>query len=228
MAWIMDTYAMHQGHTSRGGDRQAGLRRRLARAGSTPPGAGCRLHPLSGRAPGLPRRGTVVIQGFGNVGGVPPAAERDGAGSWPSATSTGGIYNPAGLDVRARASTPGARRAVAGFPGAQAVTNAELLELPCDVLVPAAIEGQITAENAGRLRCKLIAEAANGPTTPDADRILDQRGDHGRPDILCNAGGVIVSYFEWVQDYRALLGRGRGQRPPAPDHGPRLRRPFTP
>jgi glutamate dehydrogenase (NAD(P)+) len=118
---------------------------------------------------------------------------------------TGGIYNPNGLDVRALRLHSQEHGSIAGFPGSTAVSNAELLELECDVLVPAAVEGQIRADNAGQLRCKILAEGANGPTTPDADAILRERGITVIPDILCNAGGVIVSYFEWVQDLQQFF-----------------------
>jgi len=118
----------------------------------------------------------------------------------------GGLHNPAGIDLVALERHLAAHRTLIGFPGAEPVTNAELLELPCDVLVPAALERQITAENAGRLRCRILAEGANGPTTPDADEILARRGDvFVIPDILCNSGGVVVSYFEWVQDLQSFF-----------------------
>jgi glutamate dehydrogenase/leucine dehydrogenase len=150
--------------------------------------------------------GTVAVQGFGNVGSVTARLLSEiGARIVAVSDVRGGVYNPDGLDVRALRLYAEEHGGIAGFPGASAVTNAELLELPCDVLVPAAIEGQITAENAPRLRCRLLAEAANGPTTPDADLILAEREIAVIPDILCNAGGVIVSYFEWVQDIQQLF-----------------------
>jgi len=117
----------------------------------------------------------------------------------------GGIYNPQGIDIPALRLYQQEHNTIAGFPGTKPVTNAELLELPCDVLVPAALEGQIRADNAGRLRCKILAEGANGPTTPEADAILRERDITVIPDILCNAGGVIVSYFEWVQDIQQFF-----------------------
>jgi glutamate dehydrogenase (NAD(P)+) len=114
--------------------------------------------------------------------------------------SSGGIHNAAGLDVERVIAWKKEHGTVVGFPGASGITNAELLEIHCDVLIPAALENQITPGNAGRIKARIIAEAANGPTTPEADDILHERGVFLIPDILCNAGGVTVSYFEWVQD----------------------------
>jgi len=118
----------------------------------------------------------------------------------------GGVYNRGGLDtwkLRAHVEKTGG---VTGFPEAEAVTNEELLTLPCEVLVPAALERQITGRNAGKLQCRILAEGANGPTTPEADAIIEQRGEIFLiPDILCNAGGVVVSYFEWVQDLQSFF-----------------------
>jgi glutamate dehydrogenase (NAD(P)+) len=113
--------------------------------------------------------------------------------------SRGGIYNPKGLDIPAVIRYKQQTGSVIGFPEAEEVTNEALLELPCDILIPAALEGQIGAHNADRIKAKLIAEAANGPTLPEADRILYERGVFVLPDIFANAGGVTVSYFEWVQ-----------------------------
>src|SRR5436309_3466921 len=118
----------------------------------------------------------------------------------------GGIYNPKGLDLWKLEKYNAQRQTVVGFPEADAVTNDQLLVTPCDILVPAALERQITKANAGQIQCRILAEAANGPTTPEADVILEQRGDiFVIPDILCNAGGVIVSYFEWVQDLQSFF-----------------------
>jgi glutamate dehydrogenase (NAD(P)+) len=114
--------------------------------------------------------------------------------------SVAGIHNPRGLDIDRVLGWKREHGTVRGFPGADEVTNAELLELPCDILIPAALENQITERNADRIKASIVAEAANGPTTPEADIILYDRGVFMIPDILCNAGGVTVSYFEWVQD----------------------------
>jgi glutamate dehydrogenase (NAD(P)+) len=118
----------------------------------------------------------------------------------------GGVHHARGLDLWKLMEFQRAHGTLAGFPEADPVGNEALLELPCDVLVPAALERQITGENAARIRCRILAEAANGPTTPDADLVLDQRPEvFIIPDILCNAGGVIVSYFEWVQDLQSFF-----------------------
>ncbi len=151
---------------------------------------------------GFPLAGaTAVVQGFGNVGAAAALlAHAEGARVVAVSDSRGGIYCPAGLDPRQVLAHKERTGSVVGFPGCMPVTNEQLLELPCDVLIPAALENQITAENAGRIRARLVAEAANGPTTPEADEILFQRGITVIPDVLANAGGVTVSYFEWVQN----------------------------
>ncbi|WP_238991462.1 Glu/Leu/Phe/Val family dehydrogenase [Rariglobus hedericola] len=154
-----------------------------------------------------PQDATAVIQGFGNVGAEAALALR-GYGVRIVAISdvSGGFHNPRGIDLEAALLHQAKHRTLAGWAGGDAVSNVELLELPCTVLVPAAMERVITADNAGRLRCRVLAEAANGPTTNDADLILQARGDvEIIPDILCNAGGVVVSYFEWVQDLQSLF-----------------------
>jgi glutamate dehydrogenase (NAD(P)+) len=118
----------------------------------------------------------------------------------------GGIYNAKGLDLPALEKYTAQTGGVTGFPGSEPVSNEQLLLVPCDILVPAALERQITAANAGKIQCRILAEAANGPTTPDADEILRQRPEiFVIPDVLCNAGGVVVSYFEWVQDLQSFF-----------------------
>jgi glutamate dehydrogenase/leucine dehydrogenase len=142
----------------------------------------------------------VVIQGFGNVGGV--AARllwRDGCTVVGVADYRGGIWNPRGLDIRQLELHVRESGSVVDFPGAEAVSATEILERPCDVLIPAAVGSQIREDNAARIRASIVAEGANGPTTPEADEILRERGVTVIPDILANAGGVVVSYFEWVQ-----------------------------
>jgi len=210
MAWIMDTYAMTQGRTVPGvvtgkpiliggsyGRREAtgrGLVYALAQAA---------------RDLGLQMRGTrVVVQGFGNVGSV--AARllwREGCLIVGISDAQGAIVNPRGLDIRELTSHVKETGTVVGFPGAEPTTNRELLELPCDVLVPAAVGGQITGDNADRIRARVIVEGANAPTTPEADQILADRGVVVIPDILANAGGVVVSYFEWVQGLQYYFWR---------------------
>jgi glutamate dehydrogenase/leucine dehydrogenase len=146
-------------------------------------------------------KSTVVVQGFGNAGSI--AAQlmvKEGATVLAVSDSSAAIHNPQGLDIARVLAWKSEHGTVGGFPGAQEISNAQLLEIECDVLIPAALENQITASNAPRIKAKIIAEAANGPTTPDADDILYKNGVFMIPDILCNAGGVTVSYFEWVQD----------------------------
>jgi glutamate dehydrogenase (NAD(P)+) len=148
----------------------------------------------------------VVVQGFGNVGSVSAYLLHDqGCRLVGVSDIYGGIFNPDGIDPRAVQRHVQETGRIRGFRGGEAVSNDALLELPCDILVPAAIEGQITGRNAPRIKAKLIVEGANGPTTPDADEILYDRGVLVVPDILANAGGVIVSYFEWVQDLSSLF-----------------------
>ena len=143
----------------------------------------------------------MAVQGFGNAGSIAARLIRDeGATVVAVSDSTGGIHNPDGLDVDRVIAWKKEHGTVQGFPGAMDITNAEVLEVDCDILIPAALENQITVQNATSIKAHLVAEAANGPTTPAADAILYERGTFLIPDILCNAGGVTVSYFEWVQD----------------------------
>lgn len=144
---------------------------------------------------------TVAVQGAGNVGSFAALlAHAEGARVVAMSDSHGGIHQPAGLNPREVLDHKARTGSVQGFPGARPITNEELLELDCDILIPAALENQITLENAPRIRARLVAEAANGPTTPEADEILFDRGIRVVPDVLANAGGVTVSYFEWVQN----------------------------
>jgi glutamate dehydrogenase (NAD(P)+) len=120
--------------------------------------------------------------------------------------ASGGVFNARGLDLWALEKHAASTRQVQGFPGGEPITNAQLLTTPCDILVPAALERQITKDNAAQIQCRILAEASNGPTTPEADRIIEQRPEiFVIPDILCNAGGVVVSYFEWVQDLQSFF-----------------------
>jgi glutamate dehydrogenase (NAD(P)+) len=208
MAWFMDTYSMHHGQTVPGvvTGKPVSIGGSEGRVDATGRGVAYCTRQAAERLGLSLAGGTVAIQGFGNVGSVTARLLSEiGCRIVAVSDVRGGVYNPNGLDVRALRLYAQEHGGIEGFPGATPITNPELLELPCDVLVPAAIEGQITAENAPRLRCKLLSEAANGPTTPDADRILAERGLTVVPDILCNAGGVIVSYFEWVQDLQQLF-----------------------
>lgn len=209
MAWIMDTYSMHKGYSipavitgkpvAVGGTvgreyatglgvtyiTRAVLRQRLGRS----------LEDV-----------TVAVQGFGNVGSWTARSMHErGARIVAVSDKFGGIHNPNGLDLRLLMRHLADTGSVVGFAQATAINNADLLELDIDVLVPAAMEGQITGQNADRVRATIIAEGANGPTTPDADAILDKKGIIVIPDILCNAGGVVVSYFEWVQSLQSFF-----------------------
>ncbi|OGB92339.1 MAG: glutamate dehydrogenase [candidate division NC10 bacterium RIFCSPLOWO2_12_FULL_66_18] len=203
MAWIMDTYSMQRGATVPGvvTSKPVLLGGSLGRVEAT--GRGVAFATAEAMAHlGLPLAGArVVVQGFGNVGSV-AADLLSEMGCRVVAVSDvhGGIYNPDGLDIRALLALVRAGKAVREYPEGEAITNEELLELPCEILVPAALGGQFTAANAPAVQARLIVEGANGPTTGEADRVLQERGVFIVPDILANAGGVIVSYFEWVQD----------------------------
>ena len=202
MAWMMDTYSMTQGKSVPGvvtgkpilvggsaGRREAtgrGIVYVLYQA----------VHSLGEELRGK----KVVVQGFGNVGGV--AARmlwRDGAVVQGVSDFKGGVWNGQGLDIRTLEEHVKEAGSVVGFPGADAISNQDILEQPCDILLPAATGSQIREDNAGRIRARVVIEGANGPTTPEADTILRDRGVLVIPDILANAGGVVVSYFEWVQ-----------------------------
>jgi glutamate dehydrogenase (NAD(P)+) len=144
---------------------------------------------------------TAVVQGYGNVGSIAALSlARNGVKIIAISDANGGLHNAAGINLWDLDKHVAATGTVVGFPGADPITNEQLLITPCDILVPAALERQITPANAGKIQCRILAEAANGPTTPEADKILSDRPEiFIIPDILCNAGGVIVSYFEWVQ-----------------------------
>jgi len=208
MAWMMDTYSMHAGHsvTSVVTGKPLSVGGSEGRADATGRGVLYTIQEAVRRAGKLLAGMTAVVQGFGNVGSV-SARLLNEAGAKVIAVSdiSGGIYNPNGLDVKLLMRHKEELGRLSGFRDSQDLTNAELLELPCDVLVPAAYENQITALNAPRITATWVAEGANGPTTPEADSILHDRGITVLPDILCNAGGVTVSYFEWVQDLQEFF-----------------------
>ena len=203
MAWIMDTYSMHQGYTVPGvvTGKPISLGGSEGRNEATARGAVYCVQEAA-RHLGMDLRSSrVVVQGFGNAGSIAALLISElGAKVVGVSDSSGGIRNPNGLDVKSVVNWKAEHGAVQGFPGAVDISNADLLELDCDILIPAALENQITAANAPRIKARVIAEAANGPTNPDADEIFEERGIFMIPDILCNAGGVTVSYFEWVQD----------------------------
>ena len=208
MAWIMDTISMEAGYSIPAvvTGKPLDIGGSEGRPSATGRGVTISAIEICKRLQRDPAATAVAVQGFGNVGSVSAQlmAER---GFRVRAVSdvTGGVYNPMGLDVPALFEHRRMTGAVAGFPGSRAISNSELLELPVDVLVPAALENQITARNAGRIQASVIIEGANGPTTPDADLILERRGIVVVPDILANAGGVTVSYFEWVQDLQSFF-----------------------
>jgi glutamate dehydrogenase (NAD(P)+) len=203
MAWIMDTYSMHVGYTVPGvvTGKPIALGGSEGRAEATGRGAVVTISEAA-RHIGLDIIGaTVAIQGFGNAGSVAGTLlDSMGASVVAVSDSQGGIYAPAGLDIKSVKAWKAEHGTVVGFPGSENISNEALLELEVDVLLPAALENQITVDNAERIKARIVAEAANGPTTPDADEILARKGVFMIPDILCNAGGVTVSYFEWVQD----------------------------
>jgi glutamate dehydrogenase (NAD(P)+) len=211
MAWFMDTYSMHQGHAvseivtgkpvALGGTE--GRREATGRGVAHLVNRACESIGLR------PGDGTAIVQGFGNVGSVSAytLARRYGVRITGISDHTTALYDPAGLPLDEIERHVSRHGVLAGFTREATIGGAELLEQRCDILVPAALERVITAENAPRLNCRILAEGANGPTTPDADLVLEQRRDEifVIPDILCNSGGVIVSYFEWVQDLQRLF-----------------------
>lgn len=204
MAWIMDTFSMQSGYTMPGvvtgkpiemggsqGRVEATGRGVVVAAGE------------AARMIGMDFNGArVVVQGFGNVGSIAARlAEEAGAIVVGVSDARGAIYNPKGLPIAELYSKYAGRDGgIIEYPDCEKITNEELLALDCDMLFPSAIAAQITAENAGNVKAKLVVEGANGPTTPDADHILSDKGIMVVPDVLANAGGVVVSYFEWVQD----------------------------
>ena len=203
MAWIMDTYSMHVGYTAPAvvTGKPIPLGGSEGRNEATAQGAVYTLIDAARHLGMEIPKCRVAVQGFGNAGAI--AAQlmfAQGSKIVAVSDSTGGIYKPEGFDPTSVLAWKKEHGSVVGFPGTKEISNADLLELDCEILIPAALENQITAQNAGRIQARLIGEAANGPTTPEADEILYKAGKFVIPDILCNAGGVTVSYFEWVQD----------------------------
>ena len=192
MAWIMDTYSQQVGYTVPAvvTGKPVVLGGALGRREATAQGLCYIVAEAAGHMRLDLRQATAVVQGCGNVGGnTVQILERMGVKVVGVSDVTTGIYNPRGLSYSALAAHVKQHRSLAGFPGGEAVTNEQLLELPCDILAPAALQNQITVENADRLQCKLLAEGANGPTTLEADEILARKGIQVLPDILANAGG---------------------------------------
>ena len=207
MAWLMDTYSMNVGYSVPGVTTGKPIVLGGSEGRNEATGRGC-VFAIENAARVLNldlAKSRTVVQGFGNAGSVaarlmteldsPVVAVSD---------SRGGVYNPNGLDLAAVSAHKARTGTVQGFREAEDITNEALLVLPCEVLIPAALENQITVNNAAQIQARLIAEAANGPTTPEADMILYDRGVFVIPDILANAGGVTVSYFEWVQALQAF------------------------
>jgi len=208
MAWIMDTYSMHRGYSTpavvtgkpleiggSAGRKQATARGTEYNIRNAAKYLGLKLDEL-----------TAVVQGYGNAGSYSAKfLDEDGVKVIAVSDSQGGIYNPNGLDPDDVLAHKRETSSVINYPDADNITNAELLTMECDILVPAALENQLTEENAQDVRARVIAEAANGPTTPEADDIFSDREIFVIPDILCNAGGVTVSYFEWVQDLQQFF-----------------------
>lgn len=208
MAWIMDTYSMHEGYSipavvtgkplSIGGSEGRGEATATGVLFVTRRAAQHIEMPLQGAR--------VSIQGYGNAGSVAARLfHNEGCKIVAVSDSHGGIYNEAGLDPTMVLRYKQEHGSVVGFPNAQKLATLDVLEVPCDILVPAATEGLITSLNAERVQARIVAEAANGPTTPEADRVLFEKGCLLIPDILANAGGVTVSYFEWVQDLQSFF-----------------------
>lgn len=210
MAWIMDTYSMHARHTVTAvvTGKPIDLGGSSGRREATGRGILFVVNEAIKRFKMTPAETRVVVQGSGNVGGIGARLMHEqGYKVVAISDIQGGIYNPKGLDIPDALEYLRTTRSFEGYEGVEFVNNQELLELECDVLVPAATENQISSHNADRLKCKVLAEGANGPTTAAADQILHEKGIFVVPDILANAGGVTVSYFEWVQDRMGYFWR---------------------
>jgi glutamate dehydrogenase (NAD(P)+) len=203
MAWVMDTYSMHVGHTSTAvvTGKPIEMGGSLGRREATGRGVMIVTREAAQHLGLDIKQATVAVQGFGNVGSVSAdLLSKIGAKIVAVTDWKGGVYNPAGLDIDKMIEFSKQHKTIDGFPGGEPIENEQLFSLDVDVLVPAALENQITEDNASSIRAKIIAEGANGPTTPEAHRQLHERGIFVIPDILANAGGVTTSYFEWVQD----------------------------
>jgi glutamate dehydrogenase (NAD(P)+) len=203
MAWVMDTYSMHVGHTVTSIVTGKPVAMGGSRGRREATGRGCVIVTKEAmKELGIPLKGSsVVIQGFGNVGSVAASLFlEEGLIVKAISDKVTGIVNEKGIDVAKAIEYVKKNKYLCGFPGGDEIANADLLELDCDILLPAAMESQIGRHNAPRIKAKILCEGANGPTTPRADEVLAANGVFIIPDILANAGGVTVSYFEWVQD----------------------------
>ncbi|MYN13020.1 Glu/Leu/Phe/Val dehydrogenase [Pusillimonas sp. TS35] len=208
MAWMMDTYSMNEGATATGvvTGKPISLGGSLGRVEATGRGVyvvGCE----AARDAGINVQGArIVIQGFGNVGGTAARLFHDaGAKVIAVQDHTGGLHNANGLDIPALQAYAQEHEGIAGAPNADAISNADFWALETELLIPAALEGQLNGDNAGSVRARIVIEGANGPTTPEADDILSSKGTTIVPDVIANAGGVTVSYFEWVQDFSSFF-----------------------
>lgn len=210
MAWIMDTYSMHARHTVTAvvTGKPVALGGSLGRREATGRGVMFCVDEAIKRFDLRPADTSVVVQGSGNVGGIGAQLMYEkGYRIIALSDVSGGLYNEKGLEIPKVLNYLNENRTFEGYTEADHVSNEELLEIECDVLAPCATENQITSQNADRINCKILAEGANGPTTPKADKILHDKGIFVIPDILANAGGVTVSYFEWVQDRMGYFWR---------------------
>jgi glutamate dehydrogenase (NAD(P)+) len=208
MAWIMDTYSMHKGFSIPGVVTGKPLEIGGSAGREEATGRGCMFSArLGAKHLGMDLEGSrVVVQGFGKVGSI--AAKllaKEGCRIIAVSDVNGGVYNDKGLDVNRLLVHSRKSGSVVSFKESELISNQELLALDCDILVPAALEGQITGANAPAVKAKMVVEGANGPTTPEADAILYDKGIFLIPDILANSGGVIASYFEWVQDIQSFF-----------------------
>ena len=209
MAWLMDTYSVHAGYSvpSIVTGKPVGLGGSVGRREATGRGVGYLVNRAMDTIGLDAGRATAVVQGFGNVGSVAAySLAKYRVKIIAVSDASGGLLNPNGIDLWKLEEYVAKEKTVVGFPEAEPIANEQLLVTPCDILVPAAVERQITETNARKISCRILAEGANGPTTPEADVILEQRPEiFVLPDILCNAGGVVVSYFEWVQDLQSFF-----------------------
>jgi len=210
MAWIFDTYSMNKGHSVLGvvTGKPLSIGGSLGRVEATARGSVYCIQALAQKQDARMEEYTVAIQGFGNVGAhLARLLHGEGAKVVAVSDTGGGVYNPKGIDVPAALAHKQETGALRGLANAEAVTNEELVELPCDILAPCALEQVVSEENADRVKAGIVCEGANGPVTPAADAILEDRGVLVLPDVLANAGGVVVSYFEWVQGLQEYFWR---------------------
>jgi glutamate dehydrogenase (NAD(P)+) len=210
MAWIFDTYSMNKGHSVLGvvTGKPLSLGGSLGREEATARGSQFCIQALAGKLGERVADYSVAIQGFGNVGShLANLLHAEGAKVVALSDSSSGVHNPDGIDVPAALAHKQEHGSLAGLANAEAVSNEELVELPCDVLAPCALEQVVTERNADRVKARIVCEGANGPVTPTADAILEDRGVVVMPDVLANAGGVVVSYFEWVQGLQEYFWR---------------------